>query len=174
MAASPFAWAEEADKKKLGWNDKGNEEYGDQLVTFIKDFRRELKAPELPVVCGLLGHSSWEQTTFDGDVNSGMLHAAKHADLKGTVDIVNTVKYYPIELGFKNMVKEAYGEDSEEYQRAEQVLDRAVSKDPVHYHGSAKFWCLAGDAMARSLVNLMDGGEPTIHGEAEVILQPRQ
>ena len=157
-----------------GWNDKGNEEYGDQLVTFIKDFRKELKAPELPVVCGLLGHSSWEQTTFDGEVNSGMLHAAKHADLKGTVDIVNTVKYYPIELGFKDAVKEAHGEDSEEFKTAEQVLDRAVSKDPVHYHGSAKFWCLTGDAMARSLTNLMDGGEPTIHGEAEVILQPRQ
>ena len=152
----------------------GNPAYGEQLVTFIKDFRKEVKAPELPVVCGLLGGNAWKHTTFDGHVNSGMLHAAKHADLKGTVDIVNTVKYYPIELGFKNAVKEAYGEDSEEYKKAGQVLDRAVSKDPVHYHGSAKFWCLTGDAMARSLANLMDDGEPTIHGEAEVILQPRQ
>jgi hypothetical protein len=154
-----------------GWNDKGNKDYGKQLVAFIKDFRKEVKAPKLPVVCGLLGHSSWEQTTFDGEVNSGILYASKHADLKGTVDIVNTVKYYPIELGFKSAVKEAYGEESPEYKKAEQVLDRAVSKDPVHYYGSAKFWYLTGDAMARKLANLVKGGEPTIHKEADQILK---
>ena len=152
-----------------GWNDAGNTEYGEQLVTFIKDFRDEVKAPGLPVVCGLLGHSAWKQTTFSGDVNSGMLYASKHPDLKGTVDIVNTVKYYPMELGFKNLVKDAYGEDSEEYKKAERVISRAVSKDPVHYHGSAKFWYLAGDAMARSLANLAAGGEPTIHKEARAL-----
>ncbi|NQT18096.1 MAG: hypothetical protein HQ592_00210 [Planctomycetes bacterium] len=154
-----------------GWNDKGNKDYGEQLVTFIKDFRKEVKAPKLPVVCGLLGHSSWKQTTFDGDVNSGMLYASKHTDLKGTVDIVNTVKYYPIELGFKGLVKEAYGEDSQEYKKAESIINRAVSKDPVHYHGSAKFWYLTGDAMARKLANLMAGGAPTIHKEAQEILK---
>lgn len=152
-----------------GWNDMGNKDYGKQLVAFIKDFRKEVKAPKLPVVCGLLGHSSWRQTTFDGEVNSGMLEASKHADLKGTVDLVNTVKFYPIELGFKDAVKEAYGEESAEYKHAEQVLGRAASKDPVHYHGSAKFMFLTGDAMARSLVNLLDGGEPIIHKEAEEI-----
>jgi len=158
-----------------GWNDKGNEEYGDQLVHFIKDFRKEVKTPNLPVVCGLLGHDSWKHTTFaDGDVNSGMLYAAQHTDLKGTVDIVNTVKYYPIELNFLGAVKEAYGENSREYKKAEQVIGRAASKDGVHYHGSAKFMFLTGDAMARSLANLIKGGEPTIHEEAETILQPTE
>jgi len=158
-----------------GWNDKGNEEYGEQLVRFIKDFRKEVKTPNLPVVCGLLGHSSWKHTTFaDGDVNSGMLYAAQHTDLKGTVDIVNTVKYYPIELNFLGAVKEAYGENSREYKKAEQVIGRAASKDGVHYHGSAKFMFLTGDAMARSLANLIKGGEPTIHKEAESILQPAE
>ncbi len=154
-----------------GWNDTGNEEYGEQLVTFIKDFRKEVKAPKLPVVCGLLGQKSWKGMTFDGPVNSGMLYASKHADLKGTVDIVNTVKYYPIELGFKQAVKEAYGEDSEEYKKAERIIGRAASKDPVHYYGSAKFMYLTGDAMARRLVNLNAGGEPMIHKEAEAILK---
>ncbi len=156
-----------------GWNDAGNEEYGEQLVAFIKDFRKEVKAPGLPVVCGLLGHSAWKQTTFDGPVNSGMLYAARHADLKGTVDIVNTVKYYPIELGFKNAVKEAYGEDSGEYKEAERIIGRAASKDPVHYHGSAKFMFLTGDAMARRLANLLAGGEPAIHKEAGAILKAK-
>ena len=156
-----------------GWNDKGNKEYGKQLVSFIKDFRKEFKAPDMPVVCGLLGHSSWKSTTFDGDVNSGMLYAAQHDDLKGNVDLVNTVKYYPKELAFGDMVKAAYGEDSEEFKKADYIISRAKSKDPVHYYGSSKFWFLAGDAMARKLANLLDGGEPSIHKEAEEILQDK-
>lgn len=156
-----------------GWNDAGNADYGEQLIAFIKDFRKEVKAPKLPVVCGLLGHSSWELSTFDGDVNSGMLEASRDPDLMGTVDLVNTVKYYPIELGFEKAVEEAYGKDSPEHKKAVQVIGRAASKDPVHYHGSAKFMFLTGDAMARKLVNLLAGGEPTIHQEAERILNAR-
>jgi hypothetical protein len=152
-----------------GWNDKGNKEYGTQLVAFIQDFRKEFEVPKLPVVCGLLGHSSWPTTTFAGDVNSGILYAAQHPELKGTVDLVNTVKYYPMELGFKRQVANAFGEDSAEYKEAERVISRAVSKDPVHYYGSAKFWFLAGDAMAHKLANMRNGGQPTIHKEAETI-----
>jgi len=157
-----------------GWNDMGNPAYGEQLVTFIKDFRKEVKEPELPIVCGLLGHSAWKHNTFGGNVNSGMLYVARDADLKGTVDIVNTVKYFPLELGFKGSVEAAYGEESDEYKKAEQIINRSCSKDGTHYFGSAKFLYLTGDAMARSLANLMDGGEPTIHEEAESILQPAQ
>jgi hypothetical protein len=153
-----------------GWNDAGNEEYGEQLVHFIKDLRKEWNAPNMPVICGLLGHASWERNTFDGDVNSGMLYAAKHPDLKGTVDIVNTVKYYPIELGLLKSVGAAYGKESEEYKQAESIIKRATSKDGTHYHGAAKFAYLTGDAMARKLANLLNGGEPTIFEEAARIL----
>ena len=157
-----------------GWNDMGNPAYGEQLVHFIKDFRKEVKEPELPVVCGLVGHSAWAQTTFDGHVNSGMLYAARDADVKGTVDIVNTVKYYPLELGFKTSVMTAFGEESDEYKKAEQVINCSCSNSGLHYFGSAKFLCLAGNAMARSLANLMNGDEPTIHAEAEALLEIEQ
>lgn len=157
-----------------GWNDMGNAEYGEQLVSFIKDFRKEVKAPKLPVVCGLLGHAGWEINTFDGDVNSGMLYAAKHPDLKGTVDVVNTVKYMPIELGLDKSIKAAFGADSEETKKAESILSRATSYGgATHYYGSAKFMFPAGNAMARSLANLISGGEPTIHQEAERIRNTR-
>jgi hypothetical protein len=153
-----------------GWNDIGNKKYGEQLVSFIKDFRKEVKAPKLPVVCGLLGHVGWKLNTFDGDVNSGMLFAANHPDLKGTVDIVNTVKYMPLELNFKKTVEAAYGKESAEYKKAEQIINRACSKDATHYFGAAKFGYLTGDAMARKLANLVKGGEPTIFKEAAEIL----
>lgn len=50
-------------------------------------------------------------------------------------------------------------------------MGRGISKDGVHYHGSAKFYFLLGDAMARKLANLQSGGEPTIHAEAEALLK---
>ena len=153
-----------------GWNDLGNPAYGEQLVHFIQDFRNGVMQPKLPVVCGLVGHSSWEQTTFDGNVNSGMLYAARDPSLKGSVDIVNTVKYYPLELGLAKSVKAAFGEESAEYQKAQQISKRSSSNSGLHYFGSAKFLCLTGNAMARSLANLIAGGEPTIHKEAEGIL----
>ena len=93
--------------------------------------------------------------------------------LEGTVDIVNTLKYFPLELGFKGSVEAAYGAESDEYKKAEQIINRSCSKDGTHYFGSAKFLYLTGDAMARSLANLLAGGEPTIHAEAEEILGDR-
>jgi hypothetical protein len=99
-----------------------------------------------------------------------MLHASKQADLKGTVDVVNTLPYMPIELGLLKSVEAAYGRESDEYKEAERIISRATCKDGTHYFGSAKFIYLTGDAMARKLANLRAGGEPTIHKEAAEIL----
>jgi len=58
-------------------------------------------------------------------------------------------------------------EESDEYKMAEAVINRSCSNSGLHYFGSAKFLCLTGNAMARSLANLVVGGEPMIHKEAE-------
>jgi len=44
-------------------------------------------------------------------------------------------------------------------------VQKATSNKAFHYRGSAKFFLLTGDAMARSLASLMAGGKPTIHEE---------
>ena len=153
-----------------GWNDAGNKAYGEQFVHFIKDFRKAVNAPDMPVVAGLMGHGSWKQSTFGTDPNKGMLYAAQHTDLKGGVDLVNSLPYFPIELGFRKDVENVFGKESPEAEKANMINSRAVSKDGIHYHGSAKFKYLLGEAMARQLVNLRKGGEPTIHAEAQKIL----
>ena len=56
------------------------------------------------------------------------------------------------------------------HQKAEATIPRSCSNSGLHYFGSAKFLCLAGNAMARKLVHLNKGGEPTIHAEAAEIL----
>jgi len=46
-----------------------------------------------------------------------------------------------------------------------------ISKDGTHYFGNAKFVYLTGHAMARKLDNLLKGGEPTIHEEAQALME---
>jgi hypothetical protein len=153
-----------------GWNDLGNDAYGEQFVHFIKDFRKEVNAPELPVISGLMGHGAWKQNTFSTEPNQGMLYAAQHPELKGTVDLVNTLPYMPIELSLTWDAEKVFGKESKEGEKARSIRERAVCKDGTHYFGNAKFVYQTGDAMARKLVNLMKGGEPSIHKEAQEIL----
>lgn len=154
-----------------GWNDLGNEAYGEQFVHLINDFRKEINAPGLPVIAGLMGHEAWKQNTFVTEPNQGMLYAAQHPELKGTVDLVNTLPYMPIELSLTWDVEKVFGKESKEAEKAKSIRERAVSKDGTHYFGSAKFTYLTGDAMARKLVNLIKGGEPTIHDEAQALMK---
>ena len=153
-----------------GWNDLNNTAYGEQFVHFIKDFRKAVNAPELPVVTGLMGHEAWQQSTFATEPNKGMLYAAQQPELKGTVDVVNTLPYMPVELGFLWDAEKVFGKESKEAEKASYIKERTVAKDGTHYFGNAKFVYLAGDAMARKLANLLQGGEPSIHKEAEEIL----
>ena len=117
-----------------------------------------------------MGHGAWKQNTFSTEPNKGMLYAAQHPELKGTVDIVNTLPYMPIEISLTWAAEHAFGKESKEAEKARTIRSRAMSKDGTHYFGSAKFVYLTGDAMARKLANLLKGGEPTIHKEAEEIL----
>jgi len=148
-----------------GYSDSNNEAYGELLVEMIEYFREKVKTPDMPVVCGTLGMNTWKHMVFSGDVNGGMVHASQAPGLKGTVDVVNTARFNPVELGMIGPVKKEYDKESEEYKTADVIGRRAISNKGFHYHGSAKFFILAGDAMARSLANLMAGGEPFVDEE---------
>jgi len=96
-------------------------------------------------------------------VNGGMVQAAQHPDMRGTMDVVNTAPYFPLELDMALTVRNSTEKESEEYKDAVEILKAATSNRGFHYHGSAKSFILMGDALGRSLVNLMKGGEPMIH-----------
>ena len=117
----------------------------------------------MPVVCGTLGGSSFKHTFFSGHVNGGMVQASRMSDLAGTVDVVNTAPFFPVEFNLLKQVIKNVKNGSPAYAEAMTVQKRAISNQGFHYFGSAKFFLLAGDAMARSLANLMAGGEPTIN-----------
>ncbi len=146
-----------------GYSDQGNQAYGEQLVELIKFMRNKVNTPDMPFVAATLGMPAYKHMALEGDVNGGMVYASRHADMKGTVDVVNTAPYFPLELDLAYTVRDSAEKDSPEYEKAISVLKVASSNKGFHYHGSAKCFLLMGDAMGRSLVNLMAGGEPMIH-----------
>ena len=147
-----------------GYSDKDNPAYGELLTQLIKDFRKQVKTPNLPVVCGSLGMAGFKHATFIENANKGMLQAAKMPDLAGKVDVVNTAPFYPLELDLTQQVREETEKDSPENKKANTAV-RGKSNGGFHYNGSAKCFLLMGDAMGRSLANLMAGGAPSLPNE---------
>lgn len=150
-----------------GYSDQGNPAYGEQLVELVKFMRQKVKAPEMPFVAATLGMPAYQHMALEGDVNGGMVQAAQHPDMRGTFDVVNTAPYFPVELDMALTVRKAADKESPEFKAADAVVKAATSNNGFHYHGSAKCFLLMGDAMGRSLANLMAGGEPQIHAQIE-------
>ena len=146
-----------------GYSDKDNPAYGELFAALIKDFRKKVKTPEMPVVCGTLGMAGFKAQAFSEGANKGMVETSQMPDLAGTVDVVNTAPYYPMELDLIKQVTSSFEKGSPEYDKALMIRSRATSNKGFHYHGSAKCFILMGDAMGRSLANLIAGGEPTIN-----------
>lgn len=124
-----------------GYSDMDNEAYGEQLVEMIKWFRSEIKAPAMPVVCGSLGVGAYYHTALTGNVSGGMVHAAQSPDLMGSVDVVNTGRYYPLELDAGANLLETYAKDSPESKALGSFMGKTTSNKPFHYRGNARFFC---------------------------------
>jgi alpha-galactosidase len=148
-----------------GYSDKDNPAYGELLAQMIRDFRKKVNSPKLPVVCGMLGMAGFKNASAAQWANKGMLQAAQMPDLAGTVDVVNTAPFYPLEFDLLGQVMGFYEKGTPEHDKALMMKTRATSNGGFHYHGSAKFFLLTGDAMARSLANMMAGGKPAISEE---------
>jgi len=145
-----------------GYSDKDNPAYGELLSEMVVDFRKKVKAPNMPVVVGTLGMAAYKQAAFMNAANAGMHQASQMPHLKGTLDVVNTAPFYPLELDLLKQVRDNVEKDSVEYKKAVTMLSKATSNVGFHYHGSAKCFLLMGDAMGRSLANMMAGGKPMI------------
>ncbi len=138
-----------------GYSDLGNPAYGELLAQMIRDFREKVKAPKMPFVCGTLGMVGFKNAAFTNEVNAGMLAVSKMPEFASNVGVVNTAPFYPQEFDLLKQVRDSYPADSPEHKQAVLMGQRAVSEKGFHYHGSAKFFLLNGDALARKLAELM-------------------
>lgn len=120
-----------------GWNDGVNPktavpEYEQNLVNLIRDVRKELNAPKLPVVIGELT-GPWVNAPPDWEkLRAAQAAAAKRPELGGNVVFVPTRDF---------------------------VRKPEDSPNPTHGHhefGNAETYFLVGDALGRAMVKLLN------------------
>jgi hypothetical protein len=149
-----------------GWNDLvdqqaypqrgkpgGYDRYTEYMAHFIRDVRKDLNAPKLPFVIGVLGVNG-PVDTFDGprykpvyqSFRDAMAAPASMPEFKGTVAAVRTEVFWDHEL--------AAARDKKERTPEEEEIAKGASNQGFHYHGAAKFFGPAGRAFAEAFAEL--------------------
>jgi hypothetical protein len=127
-----------------GWNDgvdpqRAVPEYEQNLVNLIKDVRKDLRAPQLPVVVGELT-GPWLKAPDAWDrLRRAQAAAAARPEFRGSVLFVET----------HNFVRKA-----------------EESPNPGHGHhefGNAETYFLVGDALGQGMVKLLKAGKTDLH-----------
>jgi alpha-galactosidase len=150
-----------------GWNDLvdqgaypkrgqqgGYDMYSEYMAHFIRDVRKDLDAPEMPFVIGVLGVNG-PVDTFDGPRYKGIYQnfrdaqaaPAKQAEFKGNVAAVLTEKFWDHKL--------AAARDKKERTPEEEEIVKGASNQGFHYYGAAKILAPIGEAFADSLWQMM-------------------
>lgn len=142
-----------------GWNDMVNAdrvaEYEANMVNLIKDVRKDLKAPELPVVIGELGvggKESAEDNPRMADIRKAQAAAAARAEFKDTVALVATSKYWDDEA--HALVKEYWIKRKWVDDEAHARFQKMGSQPPYHYLGSGKVFSLIGYGFGEAMKRL--------------------
>lgn len=115
-----------------GWNDlinaKRSAEYEQNLVLFIRDIRKHLEAPDLPIVIGAAGHGGEATKESAKKFRAAQAAPAKMEEFKGTVAAVQTAPFWD---------PEKHGDGG------------------YHYNGSARFFYSAGEAFGEAMLKLL-------------------
>lgn len=121
-------------------------DYTKWLAMLIKDVRKDLDAPGLPVVIGELGTGGVEQR---GDFQAAQAAVAELPEFKGNVVFVQTAQY--IDPVAAEYFKKKYPWGNEE-QKA--IWVTVGSDRPFHYYGSGKTYFLKGVAFGQAMMQI--------------------
>jgi alpha-galactosidase len=157
-----------------GWNDMvggGNPKYTEQLATLIKDLRKDLGAPNLPVVIGEMGTGG--ETPNKGQVafREQQQAVAVLPEFNGRVCYVKTGRFLDPKLPkMFQLWRKCSGEarKAKRQEKGQEAVDAAwapwkkvesewqsiASDRPYHYYGSGRFHYLAGRAFGRAIIDL--------------------
>ncbi|NWK55980.1 hypothetical protein HW115_10175 [Verrucomicrobiaceae bacterium N1E253] len=179
-----------------GWNDMvasdvypkrnqagGYDDYSSVMAHFIRDIRKDLAAPKLPVIIGVMGvggptdQYGPDQQRYKNThqhFRDAMAAPAKLPEFKSNVTAVLTEQYWDMELNAlvardgklrheikkkKLKGKEAQAMHKELRQKAftkreREILEKGVSNYPFHYLGSAKIMVGIGKGFAKAMAEL--------------------
>ena len=133
-----------------GWNDMINDDYTAQytanLAHFIRDVRRDLDAPDLPLVIGQMGVGGVEGA--DAKVRKfkeAQAAVMALAEFKDNVVLVRTDLFWDLEA--EAVFKKGWRENLTEW-------NKVGSDYPYHYLGSAKTMCRIGKAFGEAMIAL--------------------
>ncbi len=140
-----------------GWNDMINAdrvaEYEKNMVNLIKDLRKELKAPKLPVVIGELGVGGKEAEGRMADTRKAQAAAANRPEFKGNAAFVATSKYWDEKAHAilkKGWIRRKWVDEA-----LKEQFGRMGSQPPYHYLGSAKIMSLIGHGFGEAMKKLL-------------------
>ncbi|HEY3322855.1 MAG TPA: sialate O-acetylesterase [Planctomycetota bacterium] len=179
-----------------GWNDavdgttypklkdgQGNQfaRYSEWLADFIRDVRKDLSAPQMPFVIGVMGVGGLNASTNALPFREAMAAPASYPEFKGNVVAVQTAPFWDEPLGLISkkleqvrskkavlakqaeagkLTKEAAAQEARKFEDdlispAEKALwNRGASNAGFHYLGCAKTFALMGKAFAEALLPL--------------------
>ncbi len=158
---------------------RGYEQYTWLLEHFIRDIRKDLNAPKLPFVIGVLGVGGDQDPPTDqlGYFQQAQAAVAQEPEFEGTVVNVRTGKYWDhqlealetksLEIGKKKAELNDQGLEGEALKKAyaeyrakhitpleEGILRKGISNQGYHYLGSAKIMCGLGKAFAEAMIDI--------------------
>ncbi len=146
---SGFVWFQ-------GWNDMINTdytaEYAENMANFIRDVRKDLKAPKLPFVIGQLGVGGTEETPNPKKqaFKEAQAAPAELPEFQGNVTVVKTDQFW--DMTADAVFKKGWRDHVEEWE--------TVGSDyPYHYLGSAKTFSRIGTAFGKAILELRERKE---------------
>ncbi len=133
-----------------GWNDMINDEYTAEyaanLAHFIRDVRKDLKAPNMPFVIGQMGVGGVKDVNAKTQrFKDAQAAAASLPEFKGNVALVKTDEFWDLEADA--VFKKGWRQNMEEW-------NKVGSDFPFHYLGSAKTMCRIGRAFGEAMLAL--------------------
>ena len=132
-----------------GWNDMINDqytaEYAENMAHFIRDVRRDLNSPDLPVVIGQMGVDGMNANPKLETFKSAQAEPASLPEFQGNVAVVETDQYW--DTAAEEVFKRGWKENIDQW-------NRVGSDYPYHYLGSGKTMLRIGNAFAAAMVQL--------------------
>ena len=140
-----------------GWNDMINPdftaEYEKNMVCFIKDLRKDLKAPELPVVIGVIGVGGKTNTNPKMlALREAQTAVGQRPEFKSSVACVQTADYWDEAAG--KLLENNYVKRKWTNKEAQEQFGKMGSQPGYHYLGSAKTLSLIGNACGVAMIKL--------------------
>ena len=138
-----------------GWNDQYNEfwlSYEKNMANFIRDVRKEFKAPKMPFVIGQMGNGGTvEELKEDSPrfvIKKAQAAVAEYPEFEGNVHCVRTDQYWDMDAHAIYTGPGGWSKDVDKW--------RQFGNDrPYHYLGSPWFFAQAGTGFGEAMLKLL-------------------